>query len=111
MHEPMMHEPTTAGRSWRDSALAQLTLVRFREFLREPEAVFWTFAFPVILALGLGVAFRNKPADVIAIGVVTGTPAGDSLVARLKGAPGLRVDPLSDTAAARQLGTGDIALV
>ena len=40
MPEPMMHEPTGAKRSWRDSALAQLTLVRFREFLREPEAVF-----------------------------------------------------------------------
>ena len=79
MAEPMLGEATSEARSWRDRSLAQLTLVRFREFLREPEAVFWTFAFPIILALGLGIAFRNKPADVIAIGVVTGTPAGDSL--------------------------------
>src|SRR4029079_18693550 len=99
MHEPMMHEPTTAGRSWRDSALAQLTLVRFREFLREPEAVFWTFAFPIILAIGLGVAFRNKPADVVVIGVVTGTPIGDSLAARLAHAPGLKVQTMDDSAA------------
>src|SRR5580704_12405654 len=55
----------------RDSALVQLTLVRFREFLREPEALFWVFGFPIILAAGLGVAFRNRPPEVIKIGVVS----------------------------------------
>jgi ABC-type multidrug transport system permease subunit len=108
---PMLHDATAPHRSWRDRSLAQLTLVRFREFLREPEAVFWTFAFPVILALGLGVAFRNKPADVIAIGVVRGTPQGDSLVARLARAPGLKVEALDADEAARALRTGDVALV
>ena len=43
----------------------QLTLVRFREFLREPEALFWVFIFPIILAAGLGLAFRNRPAEVL----------------------------------------------
>jgi ABC-type multidrug transport system permease subunit len=109
--EPMLHDATASRRSWRDRSLAQLTLVRFREFLREPEAVFWTFAFPVILAFGLGIAFRNKPADVIAIGVVRGTPSGDSLVARLAKAPGLRVESLDPEEAARALRTGDVALV
>jgi ABC-type multidrug transport system permease subunit len=51
--------------------LAQLTLVRFREFLREPEALFWVFVFPVLLAAGLGLAFRNRPPEVLQIGVVT----------------------------------------
>ena len=106
-----MRDPEQTPRSWRDSSLAQLTLVRFREFLREPEAVFWTFAFPIILALGLGVAFRNKPADVIAVAVVTGTPAGDSLNAHLARASGLKVQPMSDSAAERVLRTGDVALV
>ena len=59
MAEPMLHDATSPPRSWRDSSMAQLTLVRFREFLREPEAVFWTFVFPVLLAVGLGIAFRN----------------------------------------------------
>src|SRR5690242_21687252 len=80
---PMMHEPSVERRPWYERSLAQLTLVRFREFAREPEAVFWTFAFPIILALGLGIAFRNKPADVVKIAVVRGTPAGDTLAARL----------------------------
>ena len=111
MREPMMRDATNPPRSWRETSLAQLTLVRFREFLREPEAVFWTFAFPIILALGLGIAFRNKPADVVVIGVVTGTPAGDSLNARLAHTAGLTVRPMNDSAAARALRTGEIALV
>jgi ABC-type multidrug transport system permease subunit len=53
-----------------DHPLYQLTLVRFREFLREPEALFWVFGFPLLLAAGLGLAFRNTPAEVIGIGVV-----------------------------------------
>ncbi|MDQ6635003.1 MAG: ABC transporter permease [Gemmatimonadota bacterium] len=109
--QPMLHDATSPQRSWRDGSLAQLTLVRFREFLREPEAVFWTFAFPIILALGLGIAFRNKPADVIAIGVVRGTPQGDSLVARLATAPGLKVEALDADEASRALRTGDVALL
>jgi len=56
---------------WADHPLAQLTLVRFREFWREPEAIFWVFIFPVLLAAGLGLAFRNRPPDVLGIAAVT----------------------------------------
>ena len=52
-------------------ALAQLTLVRFREFVREPEALFWVFVFPILLAAGLGLAFRNRPAEVLPVGALT----------------------------------------
>ncbi len=54
----------------RDHPLVQLTLVRFREFMREPEALFWVFGFPLLLAAGLGLAFRNTPAEMLGIGVV-----------------------------------------
>ena len=50
--------------------LYQLTLIRFREFIREPEAVFWVFVFPLILAAGLGLAFRNAPAEMVTVGAV-----------------------------------------
>ena len=40
-------------RGWKNNSMVQLTLVRFREFIREPEAVFWTFIFPILLAAGL----------------------------------------------------------
>jgi ABC-type multidrug transport system permease subunit len=36
---------------------------------REPEAVFWTFVFPILLTAGLGVAFRNRPPEIVKIGV------------------------------------------
>ena len=48
-------------RSFYERSLVQLTLVRFREFIRQPEAVFWTFVFPILLAVGLGLAFRSRP--------------------------------------------------
>src|ERR1035438_5252485 len=54
-----------------ERALAQLTLVRFREFIREPEALFWVFIFPILLAAGLGIAFRNRPPEVLNIAALT----------------------------------------
>ena len=43
------------------SSLYQLTMIRFKLILREPEAIFWIFIFPILLAVGLGIAFQ-KPA-------------------------------------------------
>ena len=106
-----MRDATSGAEPWTRGSLAQLTFVRFREFLREPEAVFWTFAFPVILAFGLGIAFRNKPADVVTVAVVRGTTRGDSVATRLASAPGLRVRAMSPDSAARALRTGEVALV
>jgi ABC-type multidrug transport system permease subunit len=40
--------------------LVELTRSRFREFLREPEAVFWVFAFPILMTCALGIAFRSN---------------------------------------------------
>ena len=57
--------------TWTDHPLAQLTFVRVREFIREPEALFWSLAFPILLAAGLGIAFRNRPPEVLKIAVVT----------------------------------------
>ena len=47
--------------------IVQLTLSRIREFTREPEAVFWTVLFPVLLTAGLGVAFRSQSGDVLKV--------------------------------------------
>jgi ABC-2 type transport system permease protein len=56
--------------SERYSPLLELTLTRVREFVREPEAIFWVFAFPVLLAIALGLAFREKGPGQIPVGVV-----------------------------------------
>src|SRR3712207_7771876 len=60
---------TTLFRSERYHSLVELVRVRLREFLREPEAVFWSFVFPVLLASGLALAFRNRPPEVVKVGV------------------------------------------
>ena len=54
-----------------EHSLFQLTLMRMREFIREPEALFWSLIFPIALAAGLGIAFRNQPAQVLTIAAVT----------------------------------------
>src|SRR6185503_16930829 len=97
--------------SGRTSPLLQLTLIRFREFLREPEAVFWTFIFPLLLASGLGLAFRSRPADVAKIGVLSSAPAAAAVQAALQGDSTLKVVSLDDSAATTALRIGTVALV
>jgi len=55
-----------------DHPLVQLTLTRMREFYREPEAVFWVFGFPIVLAFALGLAFRNTGPGELQVGVAPG---------------------------------------
>lgn len=98
-------------RGWRDRSIVQLTFARLREFFREPEAVFWTFGFPLVLAGGLAVAFRNKPAEAVPIGVVTGVAGSERARASLAGTTGLIVDALPLDSAERALRTGRIAVL
>jgi ABC-2 type transport system permease protein len=94
--------PRTAA----DHPLVQLTLVRFREFAREPEAIFWVFVFPILLAAGLGIAFRNRPPDVLPVAAVT-----PQLAAALRPEKQLEVREMSAAAAAEALRTGKVTLV
>lgn len=50
--------------------LVELILTRLREFFREPGIVFWVFGFPLIMALGLGLAFRSRPPELPRLAVV-----------------------------------------
>jgi ABC-2 type transport system permease protein len=47
----------------------ELLKARMREFIREPETVFWVYAFPVLLVIGLGIAFRNRPVEQVFVDV------------------------------------------
>lgn len=98
-------------RSLADRSLVQLTLVRFREFLREPEAVFWTFVFPILLAAGLGIAFRLRPPERTKVAVVRGAAVADTVARRLAASPSLAVQTMDSAAAAHALVTGQVALV
>jgi ABC-type polysaccharide/polyol phosphate export permease len=89
-----------------DHPLVQLTLVRFLEFVREPEALFWVFVFPLLLAAGLGIAFRNRPAEVLKIAV-----AAPELAQSLRQEKLLDVQQMNVEAAQEALRTGKVALL
>lgn len=69
---PVNREIKTPPRNGRWSGYSHLLKARMLELKREPEVVFWVFVFPLLLALGLGIAFRNKPADAASIAIVSG---------------------------------------
>jgi len=88
----------------------QLALSRMREFYREPEAVFWVFGFPIVLAFALGLAFRNTGPGKLQVGVLAGP--GDSAVAVvLDSSPRLAATVLDSATARLRLRTGRVALV
>jgi ABC-2 type transport system permease protein len=98
-------------RGFKNSSMVQLTLVRFREFIREPEAVFWTFVFPILLAAGLGIAFRQRRPDRIQIGVITTAPGSAAVIQSLKKDSMLVVQTFDDSSGAHALRTGKVALL
>src|ERR1700691_3165370 len=88
------------------SSLYQLTMVRFRLFLREPEAIFWIFFFPILLAMGLGIAFRNRPADVLQVGATTA-----QLTQALAADKGLTAATIGEAEGTHELAMGRILLL
>src|SRR5580700_874162 len=88
------------------SSFYQLTMVRFKLFVREPEAVFWIFIFPILLAVGLGIAFRNRPADVLPVGATTA-----QLTQALAADKGLTAATMDEAAGTRAPATGTINLL
>jgi ABC-2 type transport system permease protein len=71
---PKTNRPGTL-RNGRWSRFSHLLAGRLKELWREPEVIFWVFGFPLLLALGLGIAFRDKPADVMPVVIVSGDGA------------------------------------
>jgi len=92
------------------SPLWQLTHARMMGFLREPEALFWVFAFPLLLALALGIAFRNSGPQKSNVGVVLG-PGADSVLAALRASPELSVKTYSASDADQALRRGKAAVM
>ena len=52
--------------------IVELTLTRIREFIREPEALFWTFVFPIVMSLVMAMAFPSRGAEPVPVGVGSG---------------------------------------
>ena len=77
-NSPPESKQDSLPRNGRWSGFNHLLLARMKEMRREPEVIFWVFGFPLLLALGLGIAFRNKPAGATSIAIV-GPGAGHIL--------------------------------
>jgi len=92
--------------SLRENSLYELTATRFRLFLREPEALFWVFIFPILLAVGLGIAFRNRPADVLHVGATSA-----DLVQAMNVGNALNAIMIDEAAGTHELATGRIVLL
>jgi ABC transporter DrrB family efflux protein len=92
------------------SGFVQVYKLRMREFLREPAVLFWVFGFPILLAFGLGIAFREKPVDRVAVAVVA-TAGAQDIAAQLSANPTFQVQTLDEEGTARSLRMGRVALV
>jgi ABC-2 type transport system permease protein len=93
------------------SALRELVLLRIRTFVREPEALFWTFGFPIMMTLGLGLAFREQTEpEPTPIGIEAGSMA-ERYLAALDTDPEVRPIVLDPAAAERALRVGEVPLV
>jgi ABC-type multidrug transport system permease subunit len=92
------------------SALAEMTVFRLKEFIREPDAVFWVFVFPLLLTLALGFAFREKPSEKIPVGIAEGAAAQRHLAA-MQQSPALqpRIYPVEE--GREELRRGKISLL
>src|SRR4026209_1424335 len=93
--------------------LVELTLTRVREFLREKEAVFWVFIFPVLMTFALGIAFRNTAPDKTPVAIeATATDAKASETANLLSqSPDITATVLSPEEAAQALRSGKVSIV
>jgi len=90
--------------------LRELTLARIREFLREPEAVFWTYGFPLMLAVGLGIAFRDRPVELVHVDVQAHARASE-VAARLASRDDLVVTVRGEAECRDRLRLGKSSLV
>ena len=100
-----MSDLPPARRLFWQRPLAQLTLARLREFYREPAAIFWVYGFPLLLAIALGMAFRDRPIERIQVDIATDVVGGEASANALK--VKLETDPrvnleLSTTAQAKE---------
>ena len=55
--------------------ILELTLARLREFVREPEALFWTFLFPIVMSVAMAIAFPAGGAQTVRVGITPGSEA------------------------------------
>lgn len=100
-------------RNGRWAGYRHLLGARMLELKREPEVVFWVFVFPLLLAIGLGIAFRNKPAGATPVAIVARSGAEQTELL-LRSSPqhaSIKADIQNDAAARKGFRLGKYDLV
>jgi ABC-type multidrug transport system permease subunit len=91
--------------------LSAITWTVLREHLRTPEAVFWTYGFPLLMALVLGFAFGEGRQEPVRIAVSSAPPAALRSALLEAGGGRIAVEELDPAAAHRALTLGIVDLV
>jgi len=90
--------------------LIELTLARLREFVREPEALFWSFFFPIVMSVAMAIAFPSRGSQPVRVGVPPGATS-EMLRKALSSDPGVIVHDVSADEELRQLREGDVHVI
>ena len=102
-----------SAQNGRWSGFLHLLMARMKELRREPEVVFWMFVFPLLLSFGLGIAFRNKPAEATSI-AITSSPSAQSVLSLIQNSSqknSIRAEIVDSFRAAQGLRLGKYDLV
>jgi ABC-2 type transport system permease protein len=94
-----------------DLPLIQLALARYREFIREPEALFWTFVFPVVMSVVMAVAFPAGGSSPVLVGIEPGGGETTAIRKALAAQPEITVREVAPGAAQRALREGEVHLI
>jgi ABC-2 type transport system permease protein len=90
-------------------SLWALSGVRLKLFFREPGSMFWTFGFPLLVTVALGVAFRNQGQAKTPVAVVAG-PGASEVAGALETQPLVAAKVVDADEATRELRTGQVVL-
>ena len=113
MQEPGTTAPAMGRHNGRWAGYNHLLLARLKELQREPEVIFWIIVFPLLLSFGLGLAFRNKPADKVSVAIVAG-PGAERTFNLLRSSPrglAIHADVVEGEQARNSFRLGKYALV
>jgi ABC-type multidrug transport system permease subunit len=103
----------------RSHPLRELYFTRLREFYRQPARIFWVYAFPTLVAICLGLAFKSRPPESIQVDLVENASSaplkaaleGYNAQARARGKPTLILSVVPPEVALKRLKTGKTPLV
>ncbi len=95
------HDKSTGGRH----PVYHLTVARILEFLRQPDAVFWSYFFPVIMVVALGLAFNRRQEPNVVVDI-SDEQIYSSIQTALQGQPRIVIHQTTEEDAKIRLRTG-----